>query len=210
MDTKRHLIPEKLPVGRGTCVYWSTAQFQTSAVVFVHGFRGKALSSWGDTPDIMADDPRFEATDLFYFGYDSRGRQIPGYAHDLRVLLKGIAAWDENLLGRSVAFKNRNASTSYDPILVVGHSLGAVVARRAILDGLKENEDWATRARLALFAPAHMGAFSIKTLIDLTVSKLPGPFDAWIRTRYPVLNQLEPGSQALANLREETIASLPT
>src|SRR5713226_7104842 len=54
---------------------------------------------------------------------------------------------------------HRKAEFQYGSVVVVAHSLGAVVARQALLDLDEDrNPKWLNKISLVLFAPAHMGA----------------------------------------------------
>jgi hypothetical protein len=87
--------------------------------------------------------------------------------------------------------------------VIVSHSLGAVVVRRAVLDGIKDEERWTDLVRLVMFAPAHLGA-NVKVLLTLTIGKILAALEAYFRTKYPVLNQLEPDSKTLELLWNES------
>jgi tetratricopeptide (TPR) repeat protein len=112
----------------------SHAQAQ-SAVVFVHGFTGDGVGTWGDFPKILQDDPELGEFDCFYWQYPSKlklsyavtkwiWQNDPG----IKTLGDGLRA----LLNDTVA-----ASHDYSEIKLVAHSMGGLVVQAYVVEELR-------------------------------------------------------------------------
>jgi len=103
----------------------------------------------------------------------------------------------------------RGPGFAYREFVIVGHSLGAVIARYGLLFATRRGETWPSASRLLLFAPAHTGA-RVQGLAALAVQGLPflrhvegavrGLFMYWS----PLIRELEEGSRELGELQTET------
>ncbi|WP_139044768.1 alpha/beta fold hydrolase [Phaeobacter sp. S60] len=97
-----------------------------TALIFLHGFSGTANGTWTDFSRLFVDDPDFSDWDAFSLGYPSRlSLDFPLWEAD-----PGI-----RLCARSLATKlTSRALAGYDCIALVAHSMGGLVAQRAVLD----------------------------------------------------------------------------
>ncbi|WP_161601028.1 tetratricopeptide repeat-containing protein [Pseudooceanicola batsensis] len=97
-----------------------------AAVIFLHGFSGTADGTWTDFSRLFVDDPEFSDWDAFSIGYPSRlSLDFPLWEAD-----PGI-----RLCARSLATKLTSRTLAgYDCIALVAHSMGGLVAQRAVLD----------------------------------------------------------------------------
>ena len=97
-----------------------------TAVIFLHGFSGTAGGTWAEFSRLFLDDPDFLDWDVFSIGYPSRlSLDLPLWEAD-----PGI-----RLCARSLATKlTSSALSGYDCIALVAHSMGGLVAQRALLD----------------------------------------------------------------------------
>jgi pimeloyl-ACP methyl ester carboxylesterase len=136
-----------------------------AAIVFVHGFGGSAKSTWGGFPDFLASDPRLNEWDIFNLGYNT------GLAPDI---LARIWTADPSITELSQFLSAQTSSSrmkDYEALVVVAHSMGGLVAQRAVVD------DATLRARLThlfLFgtpsgglSKASMGRFWKRQLRDM-------------------------------------------
>ncbi|MDP3960223.1 MAG: hypothetical protein Q8Q26_09235 [Pseudorhodobacter sp.] len=99
-----------------------------TALVFLHGFSGAAGETWTDFAGLFLNDPDFRDWDVFSIGYPSR-------------LALDFPLWEADpgiqLCARSLATKlTSNTLAGYDCIALVAHSMGGLVAQRAVLDSV--------------------------------------------------------------------------
>ncbi len=164
-------------------------------VIFVHGFKGTSLETWDDFSSLLIEHPSFANCDLFFYGYES----IKGQAFDQgQELLRFI---NNNHKPKS-PFRNRNPKM-YSKIVIAAHSLGAIVARFAILGSIEQNYDWRKMCKLVLFAPAHNGA-RIQSLIMDSLDGFYKVIGGITMFFLPIIDDLKPDSAALHRLRTET------
>jgi hypothetical protein len=199
-----HSVAIALPWGQESVGYFAK-QPATRLVVFVHGFGGKASGTWAGTETALVADPQVADCDLAYFGYRSLHSQPELSAAVLRQFLDesadASAGWNA-LASRALGCP---VTRSYDDVLVVAHSLGAPVSRRALLDAIDCQAAWASKARLQLFAPAHLGAYLHKLRKEMgVVSGLISALTGVAGLRIRSLDGLEPGSPFLTQLLEDS------
>jgi pimeloyl-ACP methyl ester carboxylesterase len=172
-------------------------------VVFVHGYRGLSFSSWGRFPSILADEPSFRGKDLIFYGYPSQESPLASAASVLGAFLRCLVEHPKLIIGRAFERSSlRREKFEVQRVLLVGHSLGAVISRKALLAGYIHGESWISKVRMVFFAPAHNGSrhtaglFSDETNSHLIASALR------LAARFsPPLSQLARGSEDLMSLR---------
>lgn len=192
--------------GRGSKVMWSSNP-SGHALVFVHGFGGKATATWSSFPSLLPREPNLAGWDLFFFGYDGVNSDVTACASDLTKLLDELGRSPLDVYRQSDALptSHRQHPSSYTRIVLVGHSLGAVVCRRAMLDGYNRPTPakWAPITELFLFAPAHNGA----KIVELVKATFPPIYAllsaAQLAGLFIVLRDLEGGSMTLTTLQAE-------
>lgn len=215
-NSQSHHLPVSVAAsfGLGSLAHWSVLPAR-HLVVFVHGFGGSARNTWPDFPSLLTANPLLEAFDFLFYGYNGRTQQAHNSANEFGAFLS-------NFLGDPAAFVNQSIPTGYkrsnfgyDRIVLVAHSLGAVVVRRALLDFYERVQleqvagEWLDGVRLVLMAPAHNGAFAAQgayaALGDLgwPVLKLIGHY---VRYRIPLLTELQVNSLVITTLHRDTAA----
>jgi pimeloyl-ACP methyl ester carboxylesterase len=99
----------------------------TNLLLFIHGFSGEAADTFGKIPALLQEESRMDGWDMKPFGYSQY--VDPKLGKDIWA---GIADVDRiaDYLCTSVAYK----FDQYDRIAIVAHSLGGLIAQRAILD----------------------------------------------------------------------------
>ncbi len=109
------------------------------AVVFVHGFSGKAASTWIDFLSLVDDDSFasrwWETADLFFYHYywDSIFQRI-GYNSDkLFDFLERVFPAPPRELFETAEISLRPAF-QYNELMLVGHSEGGLLLRKVILE----------------------------------------------------------------------------
>ena len=199
-----HTVAIPLPWGQESVGYFAKDPARR-LLVFVHGFGGKASATWAGSEVALITDPRVRACDLAYFGYRSLHAQPEMSAGMLRQFLDEAAGasneWNA-LAGRALG---NTVVREYDEVLVIAHSLGAPVSRRALIDAIRNQAPWAGKARLQLFAPAHLGAYLQKVRMELgVVSGLIASLTAVAKLKILSLDGLEPNSAFLTQLLEDS------
>lgn len=187
-----------------TWVMWAHHPVQ-KAVVFVHGYMGNAVSTWSQFEYLLPTRPKAKDYDIFFYGYNchnsntiAQGRFLCEF---LRQLFSPPADRDQWNLPQT-----RNnpfpLDYKYKEVLLVGHSIGAIVCRRALLMARDLKYDWMNKTRMVLFAPAHNGA-----LISAFIKEIGSP-SRCIRWFSPLIDEVAPGSQSITQLKNETASAV--
>jgi pimeloyl-ACP methyl ester carboxylesterase len=196
------------------------------AVVFVHGYGGNPSGTWSQMPQCIENDKGWKNTDAYFIGYNSRGDEVMKIAEQIAAFILAICPVPPTDLFRVAALKSaakpfwlRSGTTKYSEIYLVGHSLGGVVVRAAIVDMLRnglarsgsndiskltEARSLACHAKLRLFAPA-VGGARLAGLIGFfaslpILSAIVKAYRGWS----PSFTELGPENQLLNTLRNQT------
>lgn len=100
---------------------------QQAAIVFVHGFQGKAISTWNNFPTFVANEPRMAGWDIYSLGYST----------SLSIDFAGFWNADPSII--TIADKLRTALANfpldhYKSFALIAHSMGGLVVQRALVD----------------------------------------------------------------------------
>ena len=176
------------------------------AVVFVHGFAGRALQTWTQFPHLLQGNPKAADYDLFFYEYDSFTAQVGDISFAFARFLKKLAANPAVLVNRGLSLPQQRAAFTYERIVLIAHSLGAVVTRRLLLDAHTNGEPWVAKTRFVLFAPADRGALRghlvSEALAGVPFGSLGG---AAIQGAFPAVDQIKQGGKYLEDLRNDTL-----
>lgn len=175
-------------------------------MLFVHGYGGDALGTWSRFQDLLPAEVKCASYDLLFYEYN--GIETPIYISSAR--LRSLLDF---MFGSPVAVINatlphavlRPNNFAYDSAVIVAHSLGAVIARQALLEGAVSNAAWSGKTKLILFAPAHKGA-RVQELAEAAIGGfrfLPVVSALW-RFHSPLVDQLRPDSVELKDLETKT------
>jgi pimeloyl-ACP methyl ester carboxylesterase len=205
LNQQTHYPGENLNAGKDSRALWS---FQPSGtlVVFVHGWSGGAVETWPHFHELVFDDPTggFANCDVIFFGYQSVWKSARVGAGLLFNFLHEFLLPQGHLQQRYWSPSvRRSEPISYGKVVLVCHSMGAVVGRLALLTAFERNELWAERCRLVLFAPAHCGA-DIAELVVAMVSVIAMPLVPITSHFTPGLKELREGSRLITDLAADT------
>ena len=192
-----HTPPIFINHGKNTIGYFTTFNPE-NLIIFVHGFNGSAIDTWNDFPALIKETSKYENSDVIFYGYESLKGQASNNSLRFYNFLQVIAEGNTNRFGYP-----RNHKTTYQKILIVAHSLGSIVVRRALLNAYAERRRWLSITQMILFAPAHRGA-RIQNLLTESLPTIAKIFAGLGFITIPVLDDLRPGSQTIVNLIEET------
>lgn len=102
-----------------------------SGVVFVHGILGHYKESWGSFPSLLNDDSGLVHYNFHFWGY-------PSSRNFLRLPFIGKKAPTISQVAEAfVTYLEYGKLTEYVDLVLVGHSMGGLVIRQAILHALK-------------------------------------------------------------------------
>ncbi len=175
----------------------------TSLVVFVHGFRGDAMETWQQFDELTISRKAFKHADILFFGYDAYHSNVLASASFLFDLLDRATVSPATLVGSHQQLLIDARKGGYARIVLVAHSLGAVVSRWAILRAVEEGRPWRDSIRLLLFAPAHTGS-DLATMATSAVAGFPwlSLFVEAAKAKVPLVKELEPASRVLTELAD--------
>lgn len=193
-----HKLPEHLAGRKGTVAYFAR-QPKRKLMMFVHGFGGSAIGTWDPMHEILPMLKRSDGWDLVFYEYRSLRPAALNSANMLRQFIDDLTK-----------SQSRKMGGDYTNVLVVAHSLGALITRRCMLDAHTLGRKWAPVAELLLFGPAHCGATAVALGNELLSSF--GPLGATLAAVFqlgaPVLRDLDPNSTFVADLIAKTNRAL--
>ncbi|MFD2824366.1 caspase family protein [Lacinutrix iliipiscaria] len=105
-----------------------------NVILFVHGFSGQSSESFGEIPELLANESDLEGWNMFPLGYSENmtpelGKNTWASENDIKI--------NSAYLKTSIKHKYEK----YDRIAIIAHSLGGLVVQRAILDLDKNLKD---------------------------------------------------------------------
>jgi pimeloyl-ACP methyl ester carboxylesterase len=216
-----------------------------TAVVFVHGFGGNAKTTWLDFQsliDLSAHEfPWWRHCDAFFYEYSSTGTPIAVSADRLLGFVRHIfpdysfcfgfndwfSKWCSDVYGRpglDLGPEPALPTRTYRKLILVGHSEGAVVIRRAMVQLVKTEkhnmppstigssdraeqflrENRIFDARLILFGPAYLGASCSGWIGVLLHLGILGGLVRPILQSLAAYVDLQKGSPVLESIRHDT------
>ena len=154
---------------RRSHAYLSTNPEADTCVVFVHGFFGDPIGTWGQFSDLCDSDELkgrgiWARSDLYFYDYGAEHDFVKRSASGLGHFLERLFPQAQTLLlglSHAESLKIRNPWLAYSRLILVGHSLGAVVIRECLENKLRDSSGtdgipaWVSACELRLFAAAH-------------------------------------------------------
>ena len=198
-------FPEQdLKVGEQSTAFWSR-NIPDNLIIFIHGFNGKAKSTWDNFPGLIGQYKEFGKCDVIFYGYDGLNVAAEYSAIKFKKFIDDMFFKPFSFIAKDIKkFGKRPDNFRYKKILLVAHSLGAIITRRALLNGKNENLLWVDNTKMILFAPAHNGASDIEGLVS---SVITGPLKLLTtlgQYTYVVLDDLKEDSLTIKNIVAET------
>jgi pimeloyl-ACP methyl ester carboxylesterase len=206
MVAQNHYAPQKVPCPqRDGTAYWSIKP-TGQAIVFVHGFRGHVTNTWQEFPSLLTASQDFAGHDLIFYTYDTINTAAYTSGSFFKQFLDRlfedpISIWNQSLSPGAV----RPKDLRYRSVVIVAHSLGAVVSRLALVSAHRDQKNWLLNTRLVLFAPAHCGS-RVHALFMSTITPVPWivPIAGLANYICVTLEDLTPNSKILTQLLEDT------
>lgn len=211
-------LPRQNWFGVMTRAHWAR-QAAKRLVIFVHGFGGDPVDTWANFPDVLRGIDKLADCDFIFYGYDGLTDQANNAAAKFHDFLDRYLAQPADIINGRQPVNNARAAFTYDRVVIVAHSLGAVVTRRALLRAQHVQKldptanPWLGAVRLVLFAPAHNGAHAAAIANAFLMSQ-----DWWVakvtaaigQVFVPLLQELATGSQLITQLMADTTTAAAT
>lgn len=212
-ETRMQHFPERKlrpgAPGDATRVLWARRP-PKAAVVFVHGYRGEAIATWSRFDALLPTRPKAAEYDLFFYGYNCYSSSTTAQARLLCDFLEGLHQDPGALLRESLRLPDvRPDPFSYAEVIVIAHSIGAIVSRRALLSAGQLKRSWGSRTRQVFFAPAHRGAIVSQLVAELSGSWLSFLI-AGFRHASPLMDEVAPGSLSIVELQADIAREVAT
>ena len=186
-----------------------------TCIVFVHGFFGNARTTWQHFAELCdtgatTGSALLDRSDLYFFDYPAQSGFVKASAHELSTFLGRVFPTpDMKLFFYEDACRAaiRNSWTPYTKVVLVGHSLGAVVIRECVenqfrLPGELTPANWVQACEVRLFGAAHLG-FQPSGWKDFVFEALPSALTSFPKI-WRAFNDLRQDSTTLRDLRNRT------
>jgi HAD superfamily phosphoserine phosphatase-like hydrolase len=116
-------------------------------ILFVHGLGGDGPGTWGDFPRHIAADARLAEYDVGFFEYPTAVLKFKPWKRYPPI----------QTLGDALRTVIDNRYSTHRPIVVVAHSLGGLVARQYLIDGMMDDAHMSV-SKLLLYGVPNTGA----------------------------------------------------
>jgi pimeloyl-ACP methyl ester carboxylesterase len=190
-------------------------------VVFIHGFMGKTVTTWLDFPRIDASHPEniwWLESDLLFVGYRSTRDDITGVANRIRQNLDHFYPQPPlDVLTAGGVAARADIASPYEELILVGHSLGGLILRRALCDAAQK---WIDNKRAPdlrpilldaqnrMFSPASAGFRAAGLLGVARAVPIWSAVEMFLR-RASAYTDLQPDSTVLREIQRRTIKMEP-
>ncbi|MFF2486276.1 esterase/lipase family protein [Microbacterium sp. NPDC058062] len=181
-------------------------------VIFVHGFLGNATRTWAGMLPTPPDHPFWQEADLVFVGYRSFVDTIKSTSDRFRRRLAAYYPTPAPLLSQARGVAGGDVGVlNYEQLILVGHSLGGMVIRRALVDDFRI---WRASGGALSVAPVTLGA-TVRLFSPATAGYRGAGLLSLIRTgasspavlRFSsAFADMQAGSTFLADTREKTEA----
>lgn len=195
----------------GTSAFLSFDPDTRRAIVFVHGFGGTGIPTWLNFPALLNGNPKLSSYDLVFYEYDGLQTAADESANDLMNFLDTLFSDSGPLVNSGLRFQpvseQRPSKWAYEHVVIVAHSLGAIVTRLALIKAQVLRLTWPPNTRFMLFASADPGCH-IEQLVSQALIAVPyvGGTPAAVRLLLGLLplQDVAPNSNTLIQLKTLT------
>ena len=220
-----HLVA--IPGHRGSFAMLADSPSAETAVIFVHGFAGDAAKTWLEFQsliDVYASEyDWWRNYDAFFYQYSSISKPLAVNADEFLTFSSKI--FPELHAAILHGIREESSSLPYKNVILVGHSEGAVVIRRALAEAYKMMREVVSDmpktgdlaaidlfcdanpmfvATTILYGPAYFGFSGAGWLqVLLRLPKLSGIFDCVLNLSVAYV-ELQKDSPLLHQLKDET------
>ncbi|MDE1672663.1 esterase/lipase family protein [Nocardia gipuzkoensis] len=204
--------PYALSSPPGWILYVSHHETVRRLVVFVHGFNGKAVTTWNSFPESGVYRRWWMESDMLFIGYPSTKDTVTGVSHRLRNTLARFfpIPYPDAMVVDGISVRS-DTESPYEELVLVGHSLGGLIIRRALCDaaiawdmeGRSGPRPALLDAQIRLFSPASAGFQAAGVLGALRAMTIWQVVEVFLR-RSPAYSELQPGSTSLLETRART------
>lgn len=176
----------------------------------MHGYGGNPISTWSDFDRLSIGRSEVRGHDLLFYEYDGLEGELEASANLFHAFMTWMFDSPAAAINKCLPKEfQRPYDFEYDEVVLVCHSLGAVIARMAMLRATKEGCPWPPKIRLLLFAPAHKGARAVELALEVTSPIwFLSLFVGVKRFKSPLIDQLKKGSPELVDLETGTETQL--
>jgi pimeloyl-ACP methyl ester carboxylesterase len=187
--------------GDKTRVIWAR-RVPTYALVFVHGYRGHAIKTWSKFDQMLPARNKAQDYDLFFYGYNCTSSNTTAESTFLCDFLNDLFNSPSRVASDSLPREAGRGSFSYQHVVLVGHSIGAIICRRALLFARDLKYGWMPSTRLVFFAPANNGATISELLKEMSWFRFSKTL---INYNSPLINEVAKGSSFIIQLNQDVI-----
>jgi hypothetical protein len=166
---------------------------------------------------LLPESPTIATADIVFYGYDGLYTQANSSGISFFDFLFEFLAAPENLINGTLPSSSKSRlSFQYTNIIIVAHSLGAVVTRRALLHANHKAKTeaalpWLDTIKMVFFAPAHSGAYAAGVAQSFLSSQgwfLGNVLGHFIQYKSPLLTDLTPESPSIKDLIQDTTKAI--
>jgi len=198
--SNRTLLQLGIAFGKDSWAYYAVTP-PRRALVFLHGFKGKSISSWSEFHRLIFTVPVFKEYDCFFVGYDALYASLVSSSKRFYAFLRDLFSCSADSRSRLSVIDRRELP--YREVVVAAHSMGSVVVRKSLLEADEDGQAWVRHVSIVLYAPAHFGARIvpyISTVLDKTLLRAVVPL---IRYKCHPIDELQVDSPLLKSLAFE-------
>lgn len=151
-------------------------------IVFIHGLGGSSKKTWGNFPQLIKADPLFSDYRFEYFSYPTSLLKI--------IPFKVYPKIQELANGLRTYIKNRTDKN--DKVVLVAHSMGGLIARKYLVEEIKNKRKINSR-KLLLYSTPNQGSqlanlFWLSRIVQVVQMRKKADFVRELNNDWKVLN----------------------